>query len=138
MLDYRRLLTYIYIYKYKSSLFYLFACLFVQVSVEITTVSIPYKVLNIRIYKVVSKVGDCSQGQPESSLFDSYYTEVLGEGATSFPGLLHFTLDTHLIMLSVKQGGIKYYFVKVFRKTRLGIKPRSLRPLANTQYPQGQ
>ena len=27
---------------------------------------------------------------------------------TPFPILLHFTLDTYLIMLSVKQGGIKY------------------------------
>ena len=34
----------------------------------------------------------------------------VGEGATPFPGLLHFTLDTYLIMLSVNQGGIKYHF----------------------------
>ena len=26
---------------------------------------------------------------------------------TPFPGLLHFTLNTYLTMLSVKQGGIK-------------------------------
>ena len=32
------------------------------------------------------------------------------EGATPFPGLLHFTLDRYLILLSVKQGGIKYHF----------------------------
>ena len=31
-------------------------------------------------------------------------------GATLFLRLLQFTLDTYLIMLSVKQGGIKYYF----------------------------
>ena len=30
-------------------------------------------------------------------------------GRYSFPGLLHFTLDPH-VMLSVKQGGIKYHF----------------------------
>ena len=30
--------------------------------------------------------------------------------ATPFPRLLDFTLDTYLILLSVKQGGIKYYF----------------------------
>ena len=36
----------------------------------------------------------------------------VGEGATSFPGLLHFPLDTYLIMLSVKQGGIKYHFLR--------------------------
>ena len=33
----------------------------------------------------------------------------VGEGATPFPGLLHFTLDPYLIMLSVKQGSIKYH-----------------------------
>ena len=27
-----------------------------------------------------------------------------------FPGLLHFTLDTYFILLSVKQGGITYHF----------------------------
>ena len=32
------------------------------------------------------------------------------EGATPFPGLFHFTLDTFLLMLSVKHGGIKYRF----------------------------
>ena len=32
------------------------------------------------------------------------------EGATPFPGLLHFTFDMYLILLSVKQGGIKYHF----------------------------
>ena len=50
----------------------------------------------------------------------------------SFPGLLHFILDTYLIMLSVKQGGSKYHFLKVFGMTRLGIEPRSPGPLANT------
>ena len=33
--------------------------------------------------------------------------------ATPFPGLLHFTLDWYLIMLSVKQGGIKYHFLSL-------------------------
>ena len=51
------------------------------------------------------KVGNHSQGQPEGFLFNSYYTKVWG-GSTSFPGLLHFTLDMYLIMLNVKQGGI--------------------------------
>ena len=55
----------------------------------------------------------------------------VGEGATPFPGLLHFTLDTYLIFLSVKQGGIKYHF-KVFGMIRPGIEPRSPGPLANT------
>ena len=34
----------------------------------------------------------------------------VAEDATLFPGLLHFTLDHYLIMLSVKQGSIKYHF----------------------------
>ena len=49
--------------------------------------------------------------------------------ATPFLGLLHFTLDPYLVMLSVKQGGIKYHFW-VFRMTRPGIKPRSPGSLA--------
>ena len=52
-------------------------------------------------------------------------------GRYSFPPLLHFTLDPYLIMLSVKQGGIKYHFW-VFGMTRPGIEPRSPGPLANT------
>ena len=38
----------------------------------------------------------------------------VGEGTTSFPGLLHFTLDMYFIMLSVKQGGIKYHFLSLW------------------------
>ena len=38
----------------------------------------------------------------------------VGEGTTPFPGLLHFTLDPYLIMLSVKQGGIKYHFLSLW------------------------
>ena len=39
------------------------------------------------------------------------------EGVTSFPGLLQFTLDPYLIMLSVKQGGIMYYFLSLWYNT---------------------
>ena len=38
----------------------------------------------------------------------------VGKGATTFPGLLHFTLVLYLIMLSVKQGGIKYHFLSLW------------------------
>ena len=37
----------------------------------------------------------------------------VGKGATPFPGFLHFSLHTYLIMLSVKQGGIKYHFLSL-------------------------
>ena len=36
------------------------------------------------------------------------------EGATPFPGLPHFTLDLYLMILSVKQGGIKYHFLSLW------------------------
>ena len=36
-------------------------------------------------------------------------------GATPSPGLLHFTLDPYLIILSVKQCGIKYHWTLVSR-----------------------
>ena len=39
----------------------------------------------------------------------------VGEGTIPFPELLHFTLDTYLILLRVKQGGIKYHFFKSLR-----------------------
>ena len=42
--------------------------------------------------------------------FSTATTRRWREGATPFPGLLHFTLDTYLILLSVKQDGIKYTF----------------------------
>ena len=51
----------------------------------------------------------------------------VGEGASPFPGLLHFTLDPYIIMPSAKERGIKYHFL-----SRSRIEPRSPRPLANT------
>ena len=38
----------------------------------------------------------------------------VGEGANPFLGLLYFTLNTYLISLSVKQGGIKNYFLSLW------------------------
>ncbi len=35
-------------------------------------------------------------------------------GRYSFPGLLYFTLDPYLIMLSVKQGDIKYHLLSLW------------------------
>ena len=46
-------------------------------------------------------------------LFNSYWG--VGEGTTPFPELLHFTLDPYLIILSVKQGGIKYHFSSLWK-----------------------
>ena len=82
------------------------------------------------IYIRWSKVGACSRGRPESSLFNSYYTEVLWK-ALLFPGLFHYTRDTYLIMLSVNQGGINYHY-RVFGMTRPRFELRSHKLLSNT------
>ena len=71
-----------------------------------------YLYIYIYIY-IYSEVGDCSWGQPEGSLFNSYY-QGEEESDTPFPRLLHFTLDLNLIMLSVKQVGIKYHFLSLW------------------------
>ena len=54
------------------------------------------------------------------------------KGVIPFCGLLHFTLNTYLTKLNVKQGGINYHFL-VFGITQSGIEPFSPEPLANTQ-----
>ena len=41
-------------------------------------------------------------------------TQGVGEGATPFPGFLHFTIDSCLILLSVNQGGTKYHFLNLW------------------------
>ena len=69
--------------------------------------------------EVVSKFSDRSRGRSEGSLFNSYYTEVLVGGATPSSRFLYFTLDTYLLMLSVKQGSIKYHFLSFWN----GIEP---------------
>ena len=60
-----------------------------------------YYLLNIYIYIYIyiSKVDNHSRGWLESSPFNSYYPEVL------------WIAPLYLIMLSVKQGGIKYHFL---------------------------
>ena len=50
-----------------------------------------------------------AEGHPNSPFLIAT-TPRFREGDTPFPGLLHFTLDPYLILLSVKQGGIKYHF----------------------------
>ena len=51
---------------------------------------------------------------------------VVGEDTTSFNGLFHF--DLYLLMLSVKQIGIKYHFLSLYYSDQ-GLNPR---PLPNT------
>ena len=56
------------------------------------------------------KLSPFSRGQPEGSLYNSNYTEVYERALLLSLDCPHFTLDTYLILLSVKQGGIKYHF----------------------------
>ena len=82
------------------------------------------------------KVGVLGWGWPASSLFNNYNTEVQEKGATPFLGLLHFTFDPYLIMLSVKKGSIKYHFVSLLWLD-LRLNPESPEPVVNT-LPLGQ
>ena len=70
---------------------------------------------HIKIVKVKKvKVGDRSPGLPESSFSVAITHWSVGVGATYFPELLQFTLETYFIMLSVKQGCIKYDFLSLW------------------------
>ena len=55
------------------------------------------------------KLATVVEGDPKSPFLIG-----VGEGAIPFPGFLHFTLDPYLIMLSVKQGSIKYHFLSLW------------------------
>ena len=73
----------------------------------------------------ISKLGDLKVP------FSIVTTQRSREGCYFFPWIAKLTLDPYLIMLSVKQGGIKYHF-RVFGMARSRIEPKSPRPLANT------
>ena len=74
----------------------------------------------------VSKFGYRSRGRLESFFFFiSYYTEVLG-GASLFLGLLHFTFHTCIILLSVKQGGIKCHFLNSMTRSGIELLTRTM------------
>ena len=45
-----------------------------------------------------------------ATVFESYQKAPFSIATAPFPGLPHFTSDTYLILLSVKQVGIKYHF----------------------------
>ena len=78
-----------------------------------------------------SKAGDRSRGRPESSLFNSYYTEVKGRA-------LLFSLDCstlpliHSLYCWVLRKEVSGTIFKVFGMTRSGIEPRSPGPSLNT------
>ena len=59
------------------------------------------------------KLATIVEGNPKAP-FSIATTPRCRGGRYSFPGWLYFTLDSHLIMLSVKQGGIKYHFLSLW------------------------
>ena len=62
----------------------------------------------------IATTPSCRGGGHSFSRLAPLYAWYIGEGATPFPRFLHFTLGTYLIMLSVKQGGIKYHFLSLW------------------------
>ena len=80
--------------------------------------------LHAHRYLKVSKVGDEVEDDPKVSFHKLLYRGV-GEGTIPVPGILHFTLDPYLIMLSVKQGDIKKGYFKA-----LGLEPHHQRHLS--------
>ena len=56
------------------------------------------------------KLATIVEGNPKAP-FSIATTPRCRRGRYSFPGFLYFTLDPYLLILSVKQGGIKYHFL---------------------------
>ena len=67
----------------------------------------------IKISKKKVKLATIVEGNPKAP-FSISTTPMCRGGRYSFPGLLYFTLDPYLIMLSAKQGGIKYHFLSLW------------------------
>ena len=59
------------------------------------------------------KLATIVEGNPKAP-FSIATTPMCRGGRYSFPELLYFTVDPYLIMLSVKQGGIKYHFLSLW------------------------
>ena len=60
-----------------------------------------------------SKLATIVEGNPKAPFLIATTPRCKG-GRYFFPGLLYFTLDLYLIMLSVKQGDIKYHFLSLW------------------------
>ena len=64
-------------------------------------------------YDIKVKLVTLVEGDPKAP-FSIATTLRCREGATPFPGLLHFTLDPYLILLSFKKGGVNYHFLSLW------------------------
>ena len=93
-----------------------------------TITNAPWATLSLSIYiYIYIKLATVVEGDPKAPFSIATTSGVM----RAFLGLLNFALDTYLIMLSVRQGGIKYYtyiyicFVSLFffsltKKHRVG------------------
>ena len=79
---------------------------FCSVSNSLLHANVTNKVSKVKLVTIV-------EGNPKAP-FSIATTPRCRGGRYSFPGLLYFTLDPYLIMLSVKQGGIKYHFLSLW------------------------
>ena len=70
-----------------------------------------YICIHVCIY--ILKLATIVEGNPKAPFSIATTLRCRG-GRYSFPGLLYFTLDPYLLMLSVKQGSIKYQFLSLW------------------------
>ena len=75
----------------------------------------PRPLTNILLFRPMAqlKLSAIVEGNPKAPLSIAT-TPRCRRGATPYPGLLHFTLDPYLMVLSAKQGGIKYPFFSLW------------------------
>ena len=104
-----------YYQKPLSSFFYILKCsdmydvMEPSRRVQILTKAVGFYVVIIKKVKFATIV----EGNPKAP-FSIATTPMCRGGRYSFPGLLYFTLDPYLIMLSAKQGSIKYHFLSLW------------------------
>ena len=65
----------------------------------------------IYIYIYIAKLATLVESDPKAPF--SIATTPRFRGGHNYQDCSHFTLDPHLIMLCVKQGGIKYHFLSL-------------------------
>ena len=61
------------------------------------------------VFSIIKSLATVVEGDPKAPLSIAT-TPRCREGHYSIPWIAHFTLNTYLTLLSVKQGGIKYHF----------------------------
>ena len=70
-------------------------------------------ILFVVVYFDKIKLATVAEGHPKA-LFSISTTLRCKEGATHFPGFLHFPLDTYPLMVNVQLGYMKYHFLSLW------------------------